>query len=155
MRGARVNATWENSFLKSMLRIQDWTLNETKAHAKVHTERFPTANLSRAWQGQMLVLFSMEPASQFPIVQTAKDEGYDAAMTTSPFSEVQLFYLQCDHPKAFAKPVDFQRKRKDVLASAFVSNCDRTTHDRTRLFETLLQIIPVHSYGSCRWERVL
>ncbi|RUS21151.1 hypothetical protein BC937DRAFT_93472 [Endogone sp. FLAS-F59071] len=88
-----------------------------------------------------LVFASMESASYYPMVNEALDNGFNLLMEYRLSSDVPIPYLNDQEYDYYAEYLPYEKKRKDVIAVAFISNC-APKNDRDVWLKALMKLMP-------------
>jgi hypothetical protein len=77
-------------------------------------------------------------------------EGYDMYVNTNPHADISIGYYNLEAYNFSQTPV---KKNQEILASAFISNCDYFHHSPTPRIDILKGLmkfgVKIHSYGKC------
>ncbi|RUS27500.1 hypothetical protein BC938DRAFT_483152 [Jimgerdemannia flammicorona] len=95
-----------------------------------------------------IVFWGMESEEYYPMVRESRKHGFDISMDYRLSSDVPIPYLNNGQYSLHNNYTPFENKKKDVLASAFISNCS-PRNDRLRWQRELMKLIRVDSYGAC------
>lgn len=77
-----------------------------------------------------------------PVIKKLKDQG-------KKFIHVPFTYSPYITKDYFKPPIPFKKKNKNAIAAIFMSNCGKSNSNRNEIFEQIMQLTEIHSFGKC------